>query len=87
MEKVVKRYKIDGVLLSLPDRMWTLSKVDATKQKFRSINKEVEVIASNSDQETRTEKEHLLGGTISVLMGRLAGMKRKDEEKKYPLGR
>ena len=35
------------------------------------------MIASNSDQEQRIEKVHLPAGTISVFMGRLAGMKVK----------
>ena len=58
----VKRHEVDVVSLSLPDRKWMLSKVDRIKQKFRRINKEVVVIASNTDQETRKEKEHLPGG-------------------------
>ena len=45
------------------------------------------MIASNSDQETRTEKECSPGGEISMLMGRLAATKIKDKEKKDPLGR
>ena len=87
MIKSVKRYEIDGALLSSSDRKWTLSKIESIKHKFRIINKEVEAIASNSDQETRTEKECLPGGTLSTLMRRLAGMKVKDKEKKNPLGR
>ena len=83
MIKAVKRYGINGILLSSPDRKWTSSKI---RQKFRSINKEVEVIAQNRDQETRREKEFLPGRTMSMLMGRLAGTKTKDKEKKDPLG-
>ena len=59
-----------------------LSKIESIKQKSRRIDKEVEVIDFNSDQETRTEKEYLPGGTISMLMVRLAGTKVKDKEKK-----
>ena len=60
--KPVIRHEIDGVSLSSPDRKWTLSKLERFEQKFRRINEEVETIASNSDQDTRTEKRCLPGG-------------------------
>ena len=58
-----------------------LSKIESIKQNFRRINKKVEVIASNNDQETRMEKQYLPGRTISNLMERLARIKVQDKDK------
>ena len=81
------KYSIDTILLSLPDRKWTLNKTEAIKQKFKVISKEVEVITSNSDQEPRTESGYLPGGMISILLGRIAGMKTRESKRTEPLGR
>ena len=45
------------------------------------------MIALDSGQPARIEKGYLLGGTISILMGRLVGLKLNGYKKKDELGR
>ena len=44
------------------------------KRKFKGINKEVVVIASDSSQEARIENRYLPGGTLNILLGRVVGL-------------
>ena len=87
MIKSIKKYSIDAVLLSSPDRKWTNNKLERLQRRFRQVNKEVEIISSNSDQNPRTSNGYLPGGTASILLGRIAGMKVKDSERRDSLGR
>ena len=75
MIKAAIKHSIDRILFSSPDRKWTLNKIERLKQKFKRISKEVEIISSNSDQEPRTNSGYLPGGILSILIGRITGMK------------
>ena len=41
---------------------------------FRSISKNVEVNVSDSGEETKSSREYLPGGTLSLLTGKTTGM-------------
>ena len=82
-----KKYEIDGLLLSAPDRKWNVHKIDYIKRKFKTINREVEVIISDSGQDVRSRNGYLPGGTINILLGRVAGLRIKQYEKKDGMGR
>jgi len=86
MIQSVKKYKIDVILLSLPDRKWSMNKIEAMKNKFKRISKEVEIITSNSNQAPKTSSGYLPGGTVSVLLGRAAGLKKLQSERTDSLG-
>ena len=86
MIKAAIKHSIDRILFSSLDRKWTLNKIERLKQKFKRISKEVEIISSNSDQELRTDSGYLPGGMLSILIGRIIGMKRRESERKDPLG-
>ena len=86
MLKAATKYRIDRILLSSPDRKYTSNKIETLKQRFKRISKEVEIIVSNSDQEPRTDSGYLPGGTLSILIGRIAGMKTRESERIDPLG-
>ena len=85
--RAARTNKIDGILLSSPDRKWTISRIEQIKRKFKKVNKEIIVIASDSSQPARIEKGYLPGGTISILMGRLVRLKLNGYKKKDELGR
>ena len=53
---------------------------------MQSVNKSVEIIASDSGEDTKTDGGYLPGGTMSILTGRIAGMINKDHIKKDRLG-
>ena len=74
-------YQIDGILLSAPDQKWLSNKIDRLKHAFKKVNQEVEIIASDSGQEARTENRYLPGGTMNILLGRLAGLRVKGKDK------
>ena len=81
------RHQIDGILLSSPDQKWISTKVDRLKKHFRAINKEVDIIVSDSGQEARTENRYLPGGTVNIIMGRLVGIRKLGQDRKDYLGR
>ena len=56
-------------------------------RKFRRISKEVEILTSDSGQDTRTAHGYLPGGTLSVLLGQAAGLKMKSYTKTDTKGR
>jgi len=57
------------------------------KNAFKKVNQEVEIIASDSGQEARTENGYLPRGTLNILIGQLAGLRVKDKDKYDELGR
>ena len=57
------------------------------RNRMKSINKSVDIIASDSGEDTRTNGGYFPGGTMSIVTGRLAGMVNKDKIKKDRLGR
>ena len=48
MMRAARTNKIDGILLSSPDRKWTTSRIEQIKRKFKKVNKEIIVIALDS---------------------------------------
>ena len=87
MIQSVKKYKIDVILLSSPDYKWSMNKIEAMKNKFKRISKEVDIITSNSDQAPKTSSGYLPGGTMSMLLGRATGLKKLQSEQTDLLGR
>ena len=87
MLEATKRYEIDRILLSSLDRKWSSSKIDQIKRRFRKINKEIAILASDCGQETRTTNGYLPGGTINILLGRVAGLNVKNFSKTDRKGR
>jgi len=45
---------------------------------MKTVNKSVEIITSDSGEEPRMEGGYLPGGTMSILLGRVAGMLNKE---------
>ena len=39
MVAVAKKMEIDGIMLSSPDRKWSISMIDRVKRKFKKLNK------------------------------------------------
>jgi len=71
-------YEIDVVLLSGTDRKWNESTMIRMKRMIKSVNKNVELIASDSREDTKSSRAYLPGGTLSILTGRIAGMINKE---------
>ena len=74
MLEATKRYEIDGVLLSSPDRRWSSNKIKQVKRKFKRINKEIIILTLDSGQEIRTVNGYLPRGTMNILLGRVASL-------------
>jgi len=87
MVEAAKKMEIDGILLSSPDRKWSTNMIDKIKRKFKKLNKEINVITSDSGQSPRTEKGYLPGGTANILMGRIVALRIQPFEKKDSIGR
>jgi len=87
MIQSIIEYQIDGILLSALDQKWSSNKIDRLKNAFKKVNQEVEIIASDSGQEARTENGYLPKGTLKILIGWLAGLRVKDKDKYDELGR
>ena len=45
---------------------------------IKSVNKNVELIASDSGEDKKSSREYFPGGTLSILTGRIAGMINKE---------
>jgi len=54
---------------------------------FKSINKNVELITSDSGENTKSANGYLPGGTLRLFTGKLAGMIVKDKTTKDKFGR
>ena len=54
---------------------------------FKSINKHVEIIASYSGEETRTNDGYLPGGTVAIYTGKIVGMIIQEQTKQDRMGR
>ena len=87
MKKSIREFNIDRVLLSSPDQKWSTAKIDRLKRTFKQINKDVEIIATDSGQSARTEKGYLPGGTLNIIIGPLVGMIMKRQNRTDALGR
>ena len=61
--------------------------IDKIKRKFKKLNKEINVITSDSGQSPRTEKGYLPGGTANILIGRIVALRIQHFEKKDSMGR
>ena len=87
LKQAMVDYEIDMVLFSGTDRRWNERRIETMKSTMRSVNKSVDIIASDSGEDTRSIGGYLPGGTMSIVTGRLAGMINKDKIKKDKLGR
>jgi len=54
---------------------------------FRLINKNMEIITSDSGETTKTDGDFLPRGTIALFTGKIAGMVIKEKIRKDKLGR
>jgi len=79
--------EIDMILISSPDRRWTSRRIDQITNKFCRINKTVEIIATDSGEKTENERGWLPGGTVTIAIGKLAGMIDRNTIKKDKKGR
>jgi hypothetical protein len=86
MKEAMSKYEIDVLLLSSPDRRWRASTRESLKRSFRQVNKSVEVLTSDSREDTRGKSDYLPGGTLSILTGISAGMVNKEEMRQNDLG-
>ena len=87
LKKAMVEWKIDVVLMSSTDRRWTEMKLDQMKKQMRSVNKNVEIIASDSREKTRNEDGYLPGGIMAIFIGKIAGMIAKEHNKKDTFSR
>ena len=87
LKQVTIDYEINVVLLSSADRKWNESRKSSLKTMFKSINKHVEIIASDSGEETRTNDRYLPGGTVAIYTGKIAGMIIQEQTKQDRMGR
>ena len=79
--------EIDIIMLSAPNRWWATNIVESIKRQFKQINKNVEIVATNSRENTNSISGWLLGGTITILLGRTAGILKINEIIKEKKGR
>ena len=75
-------YKIDIVLMSSTDRRWNELRTERIRKLFKPINKNIEIIVSDSGEQIKTENGYLLGGTMGIFTGKLAGMIVKEHNTK-----
>ena len=54
---------------------------------FKSINKNVEIVTSDSGEETKTEGVYLPGGTMLLYTGKIAGMINLEKSSEDRMGR
>ena len=87
LKKAIVDYEIDVVLLSGTDRKWNESTMIRMKRMMKSVNKNVELIASDSGEDTKLSGGYLPGGTLSILTGRIAGIINKENVRRDKLGR
>ena len=66
--------EIDLILLSAPDRRWTTTRLEKLKKIFQQIDKNIEMIFSDSGEKTNDVSGWLPGGTIAIVIGRIAGL-------------
>ena len=74
LKKAMNDYKIDIVLMSSTDRKWNELREETIKRKIKPINKNVEVVVSDSGEQTKTDNRYLPGGTLGIFTGRIVGM-------------
>jgi len=87
MLEAIKRYDLDGVMLSSTDRKWSSTSIKQMKRIFRRISPEIEIATSDSGQEARTARGYLPGGTLTMVFGRAANIKVQNYVKTDPKGR
>ena len=74
LKKAMNDYKIDIVLMSSTDRKWNELREETIKRKIKPINKNVEVVVSDSGEQTKTDNGYLPRGTLGIFTGRIVGM-------------
>jgi len=57
------------------------------KRMFKLINKNMEIVISDSGEETKTEGVYLPGGTMSLYTGKIAGMINLEKSSEDRMGR
>jgi len=87
LKQAMVEYKIDAVLFSGTDRRWNKSRTETIRKMMQSVNKSIEIIASDSGEDPKTNGRYLPGGTMSILIKRVVGMVNKEHVKKDRLGR
>ena len=87
LKKYMHEYEIDVVLMSSTDRRWNEGRYEITKNIFKSINENIELITSDSGENTKSANGYLPGGTLGLFTGKLAGMIVKDKTTKDKFGR
>ena len=87
LKKEIVRREIDLVLFSSPDRRWTASRVNRMKYLFRSISKNVTIIATDSGETITSDSGYLPGGTISIALGRIANVVEEETAQRDERGR
>ena len=69
--------EIDVIMLSTLDRKWTMTRTLQLKKQFQQINKNVEVIISDSSENITSKIGWLLGGIVTIFLGKVSGMVNK----------
>jgi len=69
-----KEMEIDIIMLSSPDRRWTKTRIERLRRKFQRVHKTVEILASDSGEKDESVNGWLPGGTVTIIIGRCAGM-------------
>ena len=82
----VVEYEIDVIIISSPDRRWISTRVNQLKRIFRKISKNIKIIATDSRENQTNKYRWLPGGTVSILLGRTAGMLKTDSIQKDKKG-
>ena len=59
-------------MLSTSDRRWTASRIGKLKHIFRKINKNAEIIKSDSREQANNVSRWLPGGIITIILRRVA---------------
>jgi len=85
-QKVIEM-NIDLILLSAPDRRWTMKRQEIMKKRFQQIDKNIEIVFSDSGETSKDGKGWLPGGTIAIAIGRIAGMIDQESIRKDKKGR
>ena len=87
LKQAMVEYEIDAVLFSGTDRRWNENRTETIRKTMQLVNKSVEIIASNSREDSKIDGGYLLGGIMSILTGRVAGILNKEQVKRDRLGR
>ena len=81
-----KKYQIDIALLNEKNLKWNLATIDKIEYKCKEIGREVWIKGGDSKEWGVTNKNYLLGGVLTMVLGKSRALVQEDRVEYSPLG-